>query len=98
MSTKPAIGPEWTRADAPAVSDAAERADAERRCSSCGCWSQWLGQTGDCLYHATRRREAMIAAESEAESAAVRQAWPRKSARMTAADEVCSGWMRIRTR
>lgn len=80
---------EWRTIDDPIVGLAG---DDGRSCASCANWSQWLGETGDCLFHAYRRREAIIAAENPRELEAAQERWPSRSARMSTADEVCDGW------
>jgi hypothetical protein len=83
---------QFLRTDDPAVR---ENGDASRSCASCGNWSQWLGETGDCLLYAYRRREALLATRGSEETAAWRAAWPRKGARTTSASESCDGWVQV---
>lgn len=76
---------EWLRTDLPIVTSAG----VGRSCASCGNWSPWLSETGDCLFHAYTRRQQMI------DDAPPADRLPLKSARMTSADEVCDGWKAI---
>lgn len=60
---------------------------ADRTCSGCGYWSQWLPSLGDCMAYAEKRQEAMIAAE---DMAAFRAEWPAMPARETDPGETCA--------
>jgi hypothetical protein len=61
----------------------------ERTCSTCGYWSQWLPNVGDCMAYAEQRREALLASDDRAGFVAQ---WPPKPARETAPEETCSDW------
>lgn len=74
--------PEFFRTDEPAVH---LQGTAHFSCATCMFWSRWLPETGDCLFYATRRRDAIIGGATSAEV-------PPKSARATSAGEVCAGW------
>lgn len=71
---------EFLRTDDPPVRDAD---DPNRCCGTCRYWSRWLPSTGDCLYYALLRRQAIIDG---------RPAVPPKAARTSSDLEVCDGW------
>lgn len=71
---------EFLRTDDPAIREAGVD---DRNCAACRFWSRWLRETGECLLHALKRRQAIIDGRAAA---------PPKAARVSSAGETCDGF------